>query len=126
MNVIKNLGDVKTDVLRNRNTGTVAWLLHRLTGLALVFYIGLHLGVLGSELLFGQGAFDRLMGSFKQPVFKFLEVCLIAVVGFHLLNGLRIILADFLQITRAQKVLFWIVIVFLVIGLSITGVVFFS
>ena len=112
MKLMKNVTDLKTDILRNKNIGTFSWILHRLTGLALVFYICIHLCVLGSELLFGKGAFNALMGNFEEPLFKFAEIILIGIVGFHLLNGLRIIFADFFKITRSQKLLFWIVLLF--------------
>lgn len=117
MHIIKSLKD---DALRNRNTGTLAWLLHRLTGLALSLYICLHLVVLSSEYLFGKGSFNKLMGTFEIPLVKLLEVNLIAVIVFHMLNGLRIIIVDFFQFTRAQRVLFWMGMIIFAIIMAVT------
>jgi len=124
MNLIKNVNDLKVDLLHNRNEGTIAWFLHRLTGLALVSYIFLHLIVLGSNSLFGPGSFDRLMGSFENPLFKILEIGLILVIGFHMLNGLRVIIADFFDMTRQHRLMFWLVILLTVMVLVITLLVF--
>ena len=115
MNIIRNLDDVKTDALRNKNVGTFAWLVNRITGLVLVFYLCLHLCVLGSNLIFGDGSFDLLMGNFTKPFFKLMEVGLIAAIGFHGLNGLRVIIADFFGLTKYQKEFFWIVIVIVIV-----------
>lgn len=125
MNIIKNIADIKTDALRNKNVGTFAWLVNRFTGLMLVFYLCLHLCVLGSNLLFGDGSFDLLMGNFTRPLFKLMEVGLIAAIAFHGINGLRIIIADFFGLTKYQKELFWGTMVIVITIVSITFKVFF-
>lgn len=125
MNIVKNINDLKIDILRNKNVGTFSWFLHRITGLLLVFYICLHLCVLGSDSLFGKGTFDLLMGQFKITLFKLMEIGLIGTVAFHLLNGLRVIFADFLALTRSQKILFWAVALLLVAIIAVTFIVYF-
>lgn len=107
-NLTKRIFDQKNDLLLNRNIGTFAWVLHRITGLILAFYIFLHLIVLGSEILFGKGSFNTLMGQSEIPIFKLLELCLVGVIFYHGINGLRIIIADFLKLTRLHKIFFWI------------------
>ncbi|MCK4908892.1 MAG: succinate dehydrogenase, cytochrome b556 subunit [Planctomycetes bacterium] len=124
MNIIKNIKDLKNDLLLNKNTGTLAWIMHRVTGLLLTLYIFMHLCVLGSELWWGAGAFDALMGNFHKPVFKAMEFCLIGVIGYHIINGIRIILADFLIKTRGQKKLFWLFMVILAAGMIFTLIFF--
>lgn len=108
MYLTKKIFDQKKDILLNPNVGTFSWLLHRITGIALAFYIFLHLVVLGSNLLFGEGSFSALMGQFEIPLFKILEWCLVGVIFYHGINGLRIIIADFFKLTRLHKVLFWL------------------
>ncbi len=125
INFFKNLADLKNDLNLNRNTGTFAWFLHRVTGLLLTFYIFMHLVVLGSEFWKGPGSFNDLMGRFEQPLFKFLEFGLIGVISFHLINGLRIILSDFLLLTRAHKKIFWIGAVIFIAVMIITSIIFF-
>lgn len=112
------------DILLNRNAGTFTWLIHRLTGLALAGYIFLHLVVLSSEFVFGPGTFNTLMGTFKYPLFRALEVCLIGVIFSHLLNGLRVIAIDLFGLTRKHVVILWIAVGLFVAGMIVTLVIF--
>jgi succinate dehydrogenase / fumarate reductase cytochrome b subunit len=91
--------------------GMWAWILHRLTGLGLVFYIFIHIVLMSTSLLRGQQAFDAtlsyLMG---HPVFQVLETLVLGAALYHGFNGIRILLFD-LGVgigVRSQKVLFWI------------------
>jgi succinate dehydrogenase / fumarate reductase cytochrome b subunit len=90
--------------------GTVAWILHRLSGLALIFYLLLHIWVI-SHLIGGRASFDEIMESFGTPLFKFLEIGLIGVILYHLFNGLRVTLVDMGVLVEKQKLLFGIVVV---------------
>lgn len=87
-------------------TGTLAHILHRVTGLLLVVYLFLHLGVISFTYLDGQ-TFDDLMATFSTPLFLMLDLALFAGVMIHGLNGLRIMLFDLGYLTRKQKPLFW-------------------
>ena len=121
--MIKKIFSVFGELMLNRNEGTVAFILHRLSGLCLVGYIFLHLVVVGSEFIFGKGSFNWLMGTFENPLIKALEICLISVIAFHLINGLRIIVVDFLNITRTQRAMFWLVMLLCVAAvITATGV----
>ncbi len=91
--------------------GMWAWLLHRITGIGLVFYILLHTILMGSALISGKERFDAtlsvLMGV---PVFKLLDMLLLGAVLYHGLNGIRILLFDVgvgISI-RSQKTIFWV------------------
>ena len=76
-------------------TGMWAWILHRITGLGLVFYILLHTILMGISLLSGKESFDAtlsvLMGN---PVFELLDALLLGAVLYHGFNGIRILLFD--------------------------------
>ena len=76
-------------------TGMWAWILHRITGLGLVFYILLHTILMGVSLLSGKEGFDAtlsvLMGN---PVFELLDILLLGAVLYHGFNGIRILLFD--------------------------------
>ena len=122
--MIKKIFSVFGELMLNRNEGTAAFILHRLTGLCLVGYIFLHLIVVGSNFLFGGNSFNILMGTFETPLVKVLEICLISVIAFHIINGLRIIVVDFLTITRTQRLMFWVVMAFCISAVIITAVVF--
>ncbi len=88
-------------------TGMTAWVLHRLTGLALVLYITMHVWVV-STLQKGSGAFEATMDFVGAPIFRFLEVGLFFCVIYHALNGIRLIAIDFFGATEKHVALFYI------------------
>ena len=101
--------NVQTDtspVQRYRiRTGMFAWMAHRLSGLAIVVYLIIH--VWGLKALTNREAFNELIAGYHHPIFKFGEALLLAAVAYHALNGLRIVLIDFLGWSPNQKRLFW-------------------
>ncbi|MGB8656850.1 MAG: succinate dehydrogenase, cytochrome b556 subunit [Candidatus Zixiibacteriota bacterium] len=107
----------------NPNVGTWSWLLHRITGVILVIYLFMHLFVLSSSLG-GAQTFNAWLSHLQTPLTHVLEIALAAVVAFHLLNGLRITIADFFFLTKPHKAIFWIAMVIFVILMAITLVVF--
>lgn len=84
--------------------GSVAWLVHRVTGIVLTCYLFAHLYVLST--LKDPEKFASLMGLLKHPLVKLSEVGLLAVVVAHTLNGVRLTLIDLGAPTRYQKPLF--------------------
>ena len=90
------------------NVGTVAWLLHRLSGVALAVYLIPHF-VSVNAARGGPAALDAELAGFASPLFAAAEYVLVLTVAFHLLNGLRIIAIDFLDLSRHHKLLFWLV-----------------
>lgn len=86
-------------------TGMFAWILHRLTGLGLVAYLILH--VWGLRALTDPEAFNALIAEYHSPIFKLGEFLLLIGVAYHALNGLRIVLIDFLGWSPQQKRLFF-------------------
>lgn len=91
------------------HTGTWAFILHRLSGLALMAYLPLHIFVTGS-LTGGADSWNRTMAMLDRPVVHFLEWCLLGVVIYHAANGLRLILADLgiWSDLAGQKRMFWV------------------
>jgi len=87
------------------HTGTVAWVLHRLAGLALIFYLVLHIWVIHN--LNSPIGFNKVMLFLNTPVFKILEIGLWGVIIYHAFNGLRIIIVDFFAGSKVQKQMFW-------------------
>lgn len=100
----------------NYRTGMWAYLLHRITGLALIFYLLMHIMVISSAMVGGKSAFDALLGLLQEPLFVVLDLGLIAAILFHMLNGIRLVLFDLGYGIRSQKLLFWGVIVVSVVG----------
>jgi len=87
-------------------TGMTAWVLHRITGLALVFYVTLHIWVV-SSLQLGSRTFETTMEFVSAPVFRFLEVGLLFCVIYHSLNGIRLIAIDFFGATEKHVPIFY-------------------
>lgn len=88
-----------------RGLGMWAYVLNRVTGLALVFYLYLHLAVL-SLLSRGQSSWDPFIALARSPAFLTLDVILIAAVLIHALNGKRITLLGLGIGMRVHKQLF--------------------
>jgi len=70
-----------------------AYTLHRITGLALLFYLIPHIFVTGQRIR-GQEAWDRLMEFLTQPIFHFLEFLLFLAFAYHVCNGLRLVFTE--------------------------------
>jgi len=91
----------------NFRTGMWAYALHRITGLFLVVYLLMHITVISSGMMGGKSAFDSLLGILQTPFWVVMDLGLVAVVFFHALNGIRLILFDLGLGTNSQKTLFW-------------------
>jgi succinate dehydrogenase / fumarate reductase cytochrome b subunit len=90
--------------------GMWSWVLHRITGVAIYFFLLVHL--LDTSLVrLSPGAYNAVINTYKTPIMGLGEIALVAAIGFHALNGLRIILIDFWGFgTKHQKLMFWTVI----------------
>ena len=74
--------------------GQWSWALHRATGVAVLMFLLVH--VLDTALVAaGPELYDRVIGTYHNPIFRLMEIGLAVAVLFHALNGLRIILIDF-------------------------------
>ena len=94
------------EVLRyKKRVGMWAWMLHRLTGLGLVAYLVLH--VWGLKAITDADAYNALIAGYHAPLFKIAEFGLLIAVVYHALNGVRIVLIDFMGWSPNQKKLFW-------------------
>ncbi|MBN9606054.1 MAG: succinate dehydrogenase, cytochrome b556 subunit [Actinomycetales bacterium] len=91
--------------------GMWSWVLHRITGVAIFFFLLVH--ILDTALVrLDADAYDAVIGTYKTPIMGLGEAGLVAAIGLHALNGLRIIAIDFIPgATRVQRPLFWIAIV---------------
>lgn len=86
----------------NVKLGMWAWFFQRITGLALVFYVLLHI-VLMSSSIWGGTTFDFILAILQSPFFLVLDLFLILAVLYHGLNGIRIVLFDLGIGVRRQK-----------------------
>ncbi|RJR18851.1 MAG: succinate dehydrogenase, cytochrome b556 subunit [Desulfobacteraceae bacterium] len=75
--------------------GMWAWILHRVTGLGLVFYILLHIILMGTSILSGKDRFNATLTLLMTHlIFEILDILLLGAVLYHGLNGIRILMFD--------------------------------
>ncbi|MHA2363163.1 MAG: hypothetical protein ACXAC7_04345 [Candidatus Hodarchaeales archaeon] len=113
--------------------GFKAWILQRLTGILLVVYLGFHFAIVGTLTLDSTGEiYNDLTRTLNEPLLHIsgdflgaslekatslgfmVDVGIIALLVYHGLNGLRVILFDLGIGIRRQKTLFWI---FFIVGI---------
>ena len=98
--------------------GMWSWVLHRITGVAIFFFLLVH--VLDTALVrLSPEAYNAVINTYKTPLIGVAELGLVAAILFHALNGLRVILIDFWRKgVKYQNVMFWVVIALTVIVLA--------
>lgn len=91
-------------------TGMWSWVLHRITGVAIYFFLLVH--ILDTALVrLSPQAYNAVIGTYKTPIMNIGETALVMAVVFHAINGLRIIAIDFWSNgPRYQRAMFWVVI----------------
>ena len=101
---------IPAGTLYRGNEGMWSWVLHRITGVAIYFFLLVH--ILDTALIrVSPEAYNAVIGAYKTPVMGVAELGLVAAIVFHAFNGLRIILVDFWGVgTRHQKAMFYVVI----------------
>jgi succinate dehydrogenase / fumarate reductase cytochrome b subunit len=74
--------------------GQWSWVLHRVTGLGVVFFIVLHI-IDTSWAVSYPAEYVRAIAEYQSPLFTIGEFALVAAVVYHALNGFRIIIFDY-------------------------------
>lgn len=102
MSVITPIG-----TLYRGGEGMWTWVLHRITGVSVFFFLLVH--VLDTALVrVSPQAYDLIIATYKTPIVNLLEVGLVGAVLYHALNGLRIVLIDFWKRgPRYQRQMTW-------------------
>ena len=94
--------------------GQIAWMLHRITGVGVFFFLALHIADI-FLMSFGPQIFNALLFFYHQWLFKLSIVFgLYPGVLYHALNGMRVVIMDFwpdmgkrqAQLWRVQMVIF--------------------
>ena len=80
----------------------IAWLIHRLSGLALAVFLPVHFLMLGLALT-GPAALDEALRWTDSPWAKAAETGLVLLLGLHLFGGLRLLALEFLPWSPRQK-----------------------
>lgn len=79
-----------------------AFLLHRLSGLALAIFLPLHFWALG-QALHGAAALDGFLRLTEQGLFKFAEWGLVVLLALHMAGGVRLLLIEFGNASALRK-----------------------
>lgn len=90
--------------------GMWSWVLHRITGVAIFFFLLVH--VLDTSLVrLSPEAYNAVINTYKTPIIGLAELGLVASILYHALNGLRIIAIDFWRKgVKYQNVMWWVVV----------------
>ena len=90
--------------------GMWSWVLHRITGVAIFFFLLVH--VLDTALVrLSPEAYNAVINTYKTPLIGIAELGLVAAVLYHSMNGVRIVLIDFWRKgVKYQNIMFWIVV----------------
>ena len=79
-----------------------AFLVHRISGLLLTFFLPLHFLTLGTALE-GEASLAAALAWTEQPLVKAGEVALVLLLAAHLTGGIRLLLLEFLPWRDWQK-----------------------
>jgi succinate dehydrogenase / fumarate reductase cytochrome b subunit len=89
-----------------KSTGFISFFLRRLTGVALVIYLGLHILAIGS-VNSSPETFDSTLNFLQSDFFKLAEIALLAAVVYHAFDGIRLLIVHYLDVTEYRKSLFY-------------------
>lgn len=108
---------------RNFRLGMYAWVIQRLSGLFLVFFVLTHITAIAQANLgvvkgFAAQALDPLRNPFSVggPLGLIFDVAVLAIISFHGLNGVRIVFLDLGLGVRRHRVAFWLSMLAAVVG----------
>lgn len=80
----------------------IAFVVHRVSGLALALFLPLHFWALGQALR-GEAALDQFLRWTDHPLLKASELILVALLAVHLAGGLRVLALELLPWRNWQK-----------------------
>jgi fumarate reductase subunit D len=85
-----------------RNALWIAFIVHRLSGLALACFLPLHFLALGLAIR-GEAQFDGFLKWTANPLVKVAEMGLVFLLAVHMLGGIRVLLVENLPWREGQK-----------------------
>jgi succinate dehydrogenase / fumarate reductase cytochrome b subunit len=93
-----------------KTTGFLSFFIRRVTGVALVIYLFIHIWVIGSALG-GPASFDARLALVQGPVFTIFEILLLGAVIYHTIDGIRLLVVHYFRVTEYRKSLFYAMLV---------------
>lgn len=79
-----------------------AFLVHRISGVALAVFLPMHFLVLGTAIR-GEAALDAALAWTANPLVKVAEVGLVVLLAAHMAGGVRLLALEFLPWSNRQK-----------------------
>ena len=79
---------------REFSAGMWAWIFHKFTGWVLIGYLFTHIAVLSTAMEGAASYNSTIQGLEGLLMIRVLEVGLLAVAVFHILNGIRLLMVD--------------------------------
>lgn len=84
----------RADIRARNHPAWWAFLVHRVSGVALALFLPAHFWALGTALQ-GARALESFLAVTRQPAFVFAEWGLVTLLAAHLIGGVRILLIEF-------------------------------
>lgn len=95
MTIASRLAQAQARVVSYRvSWAQLAWFGHRLSGIGVLVYLFIHI-VETSMVTLGPEVYNATLGLFKNLPIRLGEIVLMAALVYHSLNGLKVILLDF-------------------------------
>jgi fumarate reductase subunit D len=79
-----------------------AFVVHRVSGVALAAFLPLHFWALGTAIQ-GEAALDGFLHFADRPIFKFGEWGLVVLLSLHMMGGLRLLVIEFAPWSGLRK-----------------------
>ena len=100
---------VRKRSLYRGDPGMWSWVLHRITGVSIFFFLFVH--VLDTAVIrVNESTYTEIIETYKTPIIGLMEIGLVFCVLYHALNGLRVILVDFWgKGAKYQRQMLWTV-----------------
>ena len=87
---------MKNDTRSRNHPAYWAFVVHRISGLALTLFLPLHFWALGNAL-HGEAKLETFLRWSDQPLVKCAEVGLVLLLAAHLTGGLRLLMLEFMD-----------------------------
>lgn len=98
----QSLSSRRNDWRARGNAGYWAFVLHRVSGIALALFLPLHFWALSTSLQ-GAAALDGFLRWTDSPLFKFAEWGLVILLTAHMAGGIRLLVIEFGQWQGTRK-----------------------
>jgi len=93
---------MKNDWRARNHPAYWAFIVHRVSGVALAVFLPLHFWTLG-QALHGEARLESFLRWSDQPLVKFAETALVVLLAAHMAGGVRLLMLEFLPWRDWQK-----------------------